>query len=110
MGNSNFHGGLVIPGGVYYNLTVSGGLVSGGTLKVTNLKASGGATISGDLIALGGITISGGITVSGTVQAPHLKISGGGVFNDMGCSQVRVSGGAQGGRYRVPLIECFRGP
>lgn len=94
-------GGLVIGGGEYDSISVSGGLVCSGSLKVGSLSVSGGITVGGNLIVEETVQVSGGVTVSGTGNCGSVKISGGASFNELVSNNIHISGGLNAGR-----IEC----
>jgi cytoskeletal protein CcmA (bactofilin family) len=97
-------------GGVYNNVTISGGgnitgdiecndmKVSGmgnikGDVKAGNAKVSGTASIKGDLIVQNEITISGAGDVDGDVKTNLIKVSGVSKINgNLECEEMTVSG------------------
>jgi hypothetical protein len=102
-------GGLVIGGGEYDSISVSGGLVCRGSLKVLSLEVSGGVTIGGDLVVKEIADVSGGIKVSGIGRCGTLEISGGGRFKELICNIIDMSGGLNTGRIQCGILGLSGG-
>jgi hypothetical protein len=102
-------GGLVIGGGEYDSISVSGGLVCRGSLKVWSLEVSGGVSIGGDLVVEEAADVSGGVTVSGVGRCGELQISGGGRFDELISDSIYISGGLTSGRIRCGILKLSGG-